>query len=976
MLHSAQRKVDILVLPEYAVPPAVLPAMRHWSLKHKMTIVAGSHSVSSKSTEIYAAVGLTVNTGATDDSDVRKALCPVFFPDGSNLAYFKKRRSKWEGELVEAVGSWDWQMVGQDVSAWAIGILLCIDALTVGPIPSLPRPGLLVVPSRTPTVDDFQAFSGLQLLKEIPVAYVNDAVTGLSKIYGVVGKNTKHPLLLADGTKPIPAGSEAVVIADIDLDKQFVKARSTEDHRPLRLISFAPVLYAANRATQEVIDALSRARDGDPYRLTVLGALAGIPRVLTENVKAFAQLERSGGVRKEDRELYLDAVVVPSPALPLVSLQYKALSQVNDTIVALLTQAGLRERAGLITLLNKIQSAMEDRHHIVDDVVVEQTAVSEPLFVDAGKVPFTDRDGEMDSIRDFSNATSKRVLAIFGLRGIGKTRLISEALNQVFPNRKHIVIPLTEGTGFPRFIHALATQLNVPLSAAEEENLDEREVYLGLIQRVLAAFDRLSAACIVIDDCHYFLRKQGFRDERFGVFLDHVMSRATHKNNKMILASKQSFSPPSFTDAFQALKLEGLNDRAIEGILDWHIKSQRGDATPVKVPAALVDMLHGNPLAALVAAGLLEQFPPEVIVKHAGVQQQFQERLIPQLLEQMSLSTEELELIEFTAVFNVAIPFEVFELFTRKLGLVSLISSLVDKFLLEYDSRAKLYRVHPLIRDYFRNGIDSDIRKKYHHIAAKYYEDQSKGRGASPVAMGELVSHLASAGQLERAQKLKRVYYDELRPVALRLFKDKDYDRALDYYEALLQVKEGDWDIHFHISLCYARLGIWNKAEVHFDQAVDFNKQGWWIYTGLADAMIAKRYNINGAEKYILQALEIADDIQEDTWRYSAIYESLAKVYALQRNRPLAERYFRKAVEVYPDSAFANYALAKHLYKSGGDLTEALSLVQHALEVDKTFRDSANLRDRIIGALKDSRGLDDDTEDADENDSLNYDDPE
>jgi len=60
----------------------------------------------------------------------------------------------------------------------------------------------------------------------------------------------------------------------------------------------------------------------------------------------------------------------------------------------------------------------------------------------------------------------------------------------------------------------------------------------------------------------------------------------------------------------------------------------------------------------------------------------------------------------------------------------------------------------------------------YHKAAASYYESMIKVDEKNPIFKGEHISHLASSLQYEAFKELKPIYYDELRPVAKKLFKN------------------------------------------------------------------------------------------------------------------------------------------------------------------------------------------------------------
>ena len=982
--YCASKNVNLLIFPEYSIPPELLQFLADSSKDANMYIVAGTHSIPSTSPDIYRGLGLNLNCSSKDpNSDIKKAICPILCPNGQHAIYFKANKSKWEEELVLSPQSWNWVTAQIGHGAIHIGVLVCIDALRFPHIPASQYPAIMVIPARSPSTEEFTEFSRLQVLNETPVAFANDAHTGMSKIYGAYGSTNRHPLMTPDGTLPIPKGEEAVVIADVVTEGQFLATRTALDHWAIGLVAFAPLLYLSVGECQRFHNLAEQTRqDFQVDRLFDPATAPEIPGLLTRKISLLSQISAIGGLRREVLDLYIGSVDIPESVLPPAALECEVLSAYDTALLKAAQEGSADRRHAVIDVWTRIEHEMAQRKQALAGVSVpsEMTSTLAHSTSAIGKPPFQDRDTELSTIRRFSNNALKRMLAVFGIRGLGKTRLVDESIATVFPNRTCFKISLTEGTGFPRFILDLAYKLGLRVEPEEEANLGSSNNCDDFVLRLLQAFDKLNAACLVLDDWHHAAYKSAFKDPLFGRFLDLVFQRPTYTNNKVIIISRQYLDFPAWTDTFVPLRLSILDSDSMRAILDWHIKLHRTDASPVEVPAILLERLHGNPLAAVVAAQLLDQFPIDQVVNHAGVQQRFQERLIPLLLDKMPLSEEELRLIEYASVFNTDVEFELLQLYPGPGDVVKLLPSLVDKFLLEYDISTQKYRVHPLVREHFDQLADFTDQARNHAIAATYYEAILQKNPTSPSAKGELVGHLAASLQWDKAKHLSALYYEELRPVARRLFKSHDYKLALEYYRVLSSIREDDSDAFFHVALCYGHLGNWDKAVLEFDKAINLKRDGWWIYAGFSDVLIRHRHDTDAAEKYLLQALEVADRAHAAKWRYSAIYESLGKLYTLKRNWEKAEASFRQAVAAHPTSGFPHYYLAKHLWRTGGDLGEALREVNRSIELDETIIAATELRRQILADIhpvEDEASLDQDvtlnegetTYDSDDEDS-------
>ena len=556
-------------------------------------------------------------------------------------------------------------------------------------------------------------------------------------------------------------------------------------------------------------------------------------------------------------------------------------------------------------------------------------------------------DAVVSGLSSFSNDTHARLCMVFGMRGIGKSACLTEAVNQVFPpNWTRIAVKLTDGTGFNRFILMLFYQLRLPIVEESLENIQPQQIE-ELFEVFFRKFDSLPTACLLIDDWQFTRTRLGYRDWRFEHFISFIQSRYSFNNNKVIITSQLKFNPPS---GVYPIILPPLDHEAIRSIINWIVRSTRVDASPVLIPTELIKRLHGNPLAATIVSQLLERFSVDSILENTQVQERFQNRLIPLLLEQIELNEDERELLSYLSIYNIPFEFKVIEQFSEEKS-VELVEALTDYFLIDFDIETGLYEMHPLVREHFQKSIPSETKISYHTLAADYYAEKTKLPNASPAEKGEHVSQVASSLQFEKVQALRSVYLDELRPVALGLFKDRHVKEALKYYEVLDNLYPDDVDIKFHIGLCYAHQEFWADAESFIAKALNLNGDAWWVLAGYGD-ILAKKRCLGPAEKYLNNALELMDRIKAPQWRYSAVFQSLALVYNKDWHK--AEEYYFKAIQSDETSAFAYYAYAKFLFREG-DPQYALEQLNIAEKLDGSFRVRNPLKEKILAQLKGNR---------------------
>jgi len=102
---AAARRVELLVLPEYSVPPECLPGCRALSDELGITIVAGTHVVTTNPAcvQTYNDLGIPLQAGPTGESGSirpRQAVCVVLLPNAKPLTFAKSDFSKWESSLI------------------------------------------------------------------------------------------------------------------------------------------------------------------------------------------------------------------------------------------------------------------------------------------------------------------------------------------------------------------------------------------------------------------------------------------------------------------------------------------------------------------------------------------------------------------------------------------------------------------------------------------------------------------------------------------------------------------------------------------------------------------------------------------------------------------------------------------------------------------------------------------------------------
>jgi tetratricopeptide (TPR) repeat protein len=925
---AARKNVDLLIFPEYSVPPESLLLLRQLSDDLGVVIVAGSHVVTLNpaAQDTYRSLGLSIATRSVLTEQVRRAACIVFIPTEKPIAFMKYVRSKWESQLIKGdspLHIFPFRCGHGNVEAQ---VLICVEAIAQLPTAKEKHTHarIVVVPAFTPSCDPFYDFGRLCLANGKCTLFANIAEFGGSKIFA---RAERANLWFSkdNGSSEIPRGAEALLVVEADLEKQFDIRKSAVEHTAVNDIRLYPLIYPLDSEEtaayeKELTVANSHGHTGDlSSRVASFCSLSAkvFSPLLQDKLRHFvAQVLPNASMTAEDTRAWMDAIII-SDTTSTSAFRWDMCSHALETINQLMLSGALVGKTEeLIDVYKYLMGRRNELAGVIKPRESRSLTSQKQLDLLSGvskDVPFIDRQGAFDRIRRFMADTQEKAFAISGMRGIGKSSLVNEAFRQAIPPRRRIWLQVTEGMSHLRLLAELGYSLN--LRIPDDLNLATPELEYELERKVMDALLQGPPAAIVFDEVQYLLGSNGeFENPAMRELFSNLLISSSRNRAKYFLISHIAPKlPADFQSYCSFYHLQGLENKDTERLLFYWFQFQRemefGGHLPTPSEAAL-SILSGHPLATKVAARLWSEHPSEDIAKNISIFKELRDTIVPFILEQISLSEAETDLLIFASVLRLPASRDLF-IEWRGDEVNYLLNSLASQYLIE--STDKGYQLHPLVRDYYYQRVSTADATSFHRIAGKFYFElferaRLQEKQIVPEYLGEACHHYLAAGD---SAKVKSVgfYRQELRPVALSHYRRREYKMALKDYLVLVSLDDGDDDAHFHLAMIYAREKNWPEAELHFGRAIELRPRGYWIYQGFGSSKLTAG-NLAEAEELLKKAEELNP--------YNSLtLVDIGRLKEREGDTANAEEYYRSAIEYDPNNSFAYYSLASLLYREG-----------------------------------------------------------
>ena len=444
---------------------------------------------------------------------------------------------------------------------------------------------------------------------------------------------------------------------------------------------------------------------------------------------------------------------------------------------------------------------------------------------EAPEIPLRGREQELQQLK--AALSSSKVIVVGGWAGIGKTTLGRALAQQLESTETPIWVDCKKGMGLESLINALANFFGA-----------ERQGFAYMLKENLVKSPDLAVAAFVreLDRAEDVL----FLDDFHVVTDPHVLHdlvkalRLTAKQARTVILTREvdKLKEALVSDHAQATYSEelvlGELDRpsSLELLQDRGLRDRPGEDLE-----RLYERTRGHPQGLELFAGLLRDGMPIEEIEALPLFQRSgdEEKSLRRVLQETEkrLSRDELHLLRRCSVFDEPFDAGAMAAVCPMEGCTQVAQKVERRFLLS--RRNGSYDLHPLVRDYFHDGL-KDEAAFVHGLAGHYYLGQASGAAAEAE---QLTLTLKAHRQFELAHdyrqllELSRRVFDRLEMICLWPEARRICELALDASRRLRDRRRE--------SQCFGALGIICDNQGEVKQAIAYHRRALAISREVGD---------------------------------------------------------------------------------------------------------------------------------------------
>lgn len=639
-LSSIAPVPDLVVFPEYSIPWQCLPVLRNFSQSTGASVFAGTHTFqrTARARTTYLQIGLDVAALRRINQVAQKQLCPVLPVLGPNRVRLIPKRVSSPVERTEVTPMHEEAPEGLPIRvesgrvSLSVLPLVCAEALRLGGVKT--AYDIAVVPSYQQRLEHFQPFIDSQCRNQHPVIYANDGRYGGSGVFTLNDAREANWLRDSGLGKGLPAGEEAILVMDVNLDSKAPEVGTADPAKLSKLVALSSITYSDKN--REVSVGMSEARGikDSQARAQFLKSLVsthGAGTLHAMRTRHLAQMAERG----IDDDAWWDALgrdcSYSAPSLRGVEAALAA--EAKDKMTANLSQGASKGEAAALALMKFIA---ECEKVVGKGKAVGVTLASAPKAKGLGII---DRDDEVKFLIRFIDDPRLKLLEILGREQIGKSSVLEKALDQsALPPSVYRVIRISQDTT-AEYIFSSLVAGHSPIASITGK---DRIALHGLLQ---AAVDRYRL--IIIEDAHNLFRNDSYREADLAEGMRELAKAVAISQGKLILLSRRAMSHELLDPSrCQRIWIQGFErDKFVEGRGFLNAQLRRVGLSPADMPDAekdeIIKVLGGHPVALALAADRIFLESSEAVLRDVRERKGFWRTFIDRFISALELSSDE-----------------------------------------------------------------------------------------------------------------------------------------------------------------------------------------------------------------------------------------------------------------------------------------------------------------------------------------------
>ena len=431
---------------------------------------------------------------------------------------------------------------------------------------------------------------------------------------------------------------------------------------------------------------------------------------------------------------------------------------------------------------------------------------------------FLNRNSELGRIEDMISDRETRAIFLHGFQGIGKGALANEALRRFFEGASVVEISVTPGIGpveLALHLHHAAYGTVLP----ELSSLEALAAIETAMQRVVS-----QGKFMIFRNGHHWLDGEGdLEDPLLTIIRQAADLEETYRNPVFITVTRIPRIPADLYRHVSMIRVGDLSNDHTASLISLWYELSTGCMLDTSDASEVASQLHGHPVAAKIASGLIAQFGAAHLLDYPRELVTLRRDLAKTLIGDLSLSQNTSDLLQILAIVGVPVPSRLLVeiLDTDEATFHNAVAEASGAGIAEA-TESGLLRLHPLVSDYFwRSHLD---REDYRQNSLNAADALARYVSATPadsrmfILLLQAVFRLyATSGDLHKARSIRSDMIGELSNAAIMHYNRRQFDLAEAFIGEVLTAEPQNWRMRQYL----ARIRIRQRRWIDADELID-----------------------------------------------------------------------------------------------------------------------------------------------------------